>query len=190
MEEEENYSLQTEPTWEHKALSGTDSTLCDEDHNICGFSLLVVGWKVLSGQIAAEPLMSSPWAKCVWLTVKNKSDFSKFNSFTQVSPLVDTPPLGKGASHRIDIAPSTKNWISSGKGLMLPNRFCLKGIIFFYRFSFLLQVCEQLLKGIVYPLAVKSTQVLDLTHQKRARCSGVVRSSFLPLQARFHYLSL
>ena len=28
MEEEENYSLQTEPTWEHKALSGTDSVLC------------------------------------------------------------------------------------------------------------------------------------------------------------------
>ena len=28
MEEEENYSLQTEPTWEHKALSGTGSVLC------------------------------------------------------------------------------------------------------------------------------------------------------------------
>ena len=28
MEEEENDSLQTEPTWEHKALSGTDSILC------------------------------------------------------------------------------------------------------------------------------------------------------------------
>ena len=28
VEEEENYSLQTEPTWEHKALSGTDSVLC------------------------------------------------------------------------------------------------------------------------------------------------------------------
>ena len=27
-------------------------------------------------------------------------------------------------------------------------------------------VCEQLLKGIVYPLAIKSTQVLDLAHQK------------------------
>ena len=62
---------------------------------------------------------------------------------------------------------------------MLPSRFCLNGIIFFFfRFSwfclFLLfvvvvvvfQVCEQLLKGITYPLAVKSTQVLDLAHQK------------------------
>ena len=28
VEEEENYSLQTEPTWAHEALSGTDSILC------------------------------------------------------------------------------------------------------------------------------------------------------------------
>ena len=28
VEEEENDSLQTEPTWEHKALSGTNSVLC------------------------------------------------------------------------------------------------------------------------------------------------------------------
>ena len=28
MEEEENHSLQTEPTWEHTTLSGTDSILC------------------------------------------------------------------------------------------------------------------------------------------------------------------
>ena len=28
VEEEEHYSLQTEPPWEHKALSGTDSILC------------------------------------------------------------------------------------------------------------------------------------------------------------------
>ena len=27
-EENKNYSLQTEPTWEHKALFGTDSILC------------------------------------------------------------------------------------------------------------------------------------------------------------------
>ena len=53
-------------------------------------------------------------------------------------------------------------------------------------FFFYFLVCEQLLKGIVYPLAVKSTQILDLAHQK----AGVVRSSSLPLQARFHYLSL
>ena len=68
---------------------------------------------------------------------------------------------------------------------MLPSRFCLKGIIFFF-FHFLFLVCEQLLKGIIYPLAVNSTQVLVQAHQK----AGVVRSSSLPLQARFHYLSL
>ena len=28
VEEKKNYFLQTEPTWEHKALSGTDSVLC------------------------------------------------------------------------------------------------------------------------------------------------------------------
>ena len=28
VEEEENYSLQTEPTWEHKALSEIESILC------------------------------------------------------------------------------------------------------------------------------------------------------------------
>ena len=28
VEEEENYSLQTEPTWEHKALSETDLIFC------------------------------------------------------------------------------------------------------------------------------------------------------------------
>ena len=28
VEEDVNYSLETEPTWDHKALSGTDSVLC------------------------------------------------------------------------------------------------------------------------------------------------------------------
>ena len=44
----------------------------DENHKINGFSLMVMGWKLLSGQIAAESLMSSPWAKRVRLAVKNK----------------------------------------------------------------------------------------------------------------------
>ena len=39
---------------------------------ISAFSLMVMGWKVLSGQIAAETLTSSPRAKRVWLAVKNK----------------------------------------------------------------------------------------------------------------------
>ena len=41
------------------------------------------------------------------------------------------------------------------------KQYTLKAVRFFF---FL--VCEQLLKGIVYTLAVKSTQVLDLAHQK------------------------
>ena len=63
-------------------------------------------------------------------------------------------------------------YISSRKllGLMFPSRFCLKGMIFAFfsllLFFFFFQVCKQLLKGIVYPLAVKSTKALDLTHQK------------------------
>ena len=135
MEEEENYSLQTEPTWEHKALFGTDSILCarcksilreapekgayhqrrdssknrpfyllfpsfrpsrkykvrisshtrDENHNISGFSLMVMGGKILSGQIAAEPLMSSPERNASGWRPKTKSDLSRFNSFTNLS---------------------------------------------------------------------------------------------------------
>ena len=39
------------------------------------------------------------------------------------------------------LAHSTKNWIGSGKDLMLPSRFCLKGIIFFFfHFFFLFSV--------------------------------------------------
>ena len=76
VEEEENHSLQTKPTWEHKALSGTDSILCARRTN-----------------------------------------------------------------------------------------FLLPPLFFFFL------VCEQLLKGIVYQLAVKSTQVLDLAKKKKSWCS-------------------
>ena len=57
-------------------------------------------------------------------------------------------------------------------------------------------LCEQLLKGIVYPLAVKSTQILALAHQAKTKTnkqtallSATVRSSSVPLLVRFHYLS-
>ena len=36
----------------------------------------------------------------------------------------------------------------------------------FLHVSLFFEVCEQVLKGIVYTLAVKSTQVLDLVYQK------------------------
>ena len=85
VEEEENYSLQTEPTWEHKALSGTDS------------------------------------------------------------------------------------------------------IFFFFHFFL---VCETVFKGYCLPTSCKKHTGTGASSPKRAHCSGVVRSSFLLLQARFHYLSL
>lgn len=31
-----------------------------------------MGWQILSGQVAAEPLVSSRWAQYVWLVIKNK----------------------------------------------------------------------------------------------------------------------
>ena len=52
---------------------------------------------------------------------------------------------------------------------MLPSRFCWKRIVFFFfhaSFSLFFQVFDQFLKGFVYPLAAKSTQVQDLAHQK------------------------
>ena len=51
---------------------------------------------------------------------------------------------------------------------MFPSRFSLKGIVFliFFLFSFL--VCGQVLKGLVYPLAIKreAHNILDLVHPK------------------------
>ena len=79
----------------------------------------------------------------------------------------------KNVSQWDRLAPGTKNYIGSGKGLILPSRFCLKGkkssatSFFFFSLSpFFLKVCEQLSQGIVYPLAAKSAQVLDIAHQK------------------------
>ena len=47
---------------------------------------------------------------------------------------------------------------------------------------------EQLLKDIVYPLAVKSRQVLELAQQqtkKSVLLTGVARSSSLPLSLKY-----
>ena len=49
----------------------------------------------------------------------------------------------------------------TGRGKGEGNNFLLLPLLLFF---FL--VCETAFKGIVYPLAVKSTQVLDLAHQK------------------------
>ena len=91
---------------------------------------------------------------------------------------------------------------------MLPSRFCLKGIIFFFFhfslvfllllffcFLFLFLFCflgsvRTAFKGYRLPTSCKKHTGTGSSSPKRAHCSGVVRSSFLPLQARFHYLSL
>ena len=41
--------------------------------------------------------------------------------------------------------------------------------------------CHQLLKVIIYPLAIKAHNVLELVHQKDALLSGAARSSSFPL---------
>ena len=79
---------------------------------------------------------------------------SRLSVLSCLFPLVIRSLLG--AFHWIDIAPSTKNLSCSGKGLMLPSKFCLKGIVFFSLLFFFFLLCKQLLKGIVNPLAVKA----------------------------------
>ena len=53
-------------------------------------------------------------------------------------------------------------------------------------------VCEQLLKGIVYPLTAKVQNVLKLVQftKRNALLSSVARSSYFRLQAPIHYISL
>ena len=153
MEEEENYSLQTEPTWEHKALSGTDSILCARCKSILWEAPEKGAYhqrrdsskRIEPGKVrfCFWPLFNVTSLTCHELLCRLKWLVSFCHSFSQIHV-----------------------YSAANRSLFL--------------------VCEQLLKGIVYPLAVKSTQVLDLAHQK----AGVVRSSSLPLQARFHSLSL
>ena len=49
-----------------------------------------------------------------------------------------------------------------------------------YGIYFFFQACEQLLKGIAYPQAVKSAQVLDLAHQKERVALWCSWIQFLP----------
>ena len=70
------YSLHSDPLggirWEFHLIPEMKTTISVVFRYWLWAEILVVGWKVLSGQIAADPLMSSPWAKRVWLAVKNK----------------------------------------------------------------------------------------------------------------------
>ena len=97
---------------------------------------LCVSVCVCSCVCVSDELMSSPCSKRAWS--KTKSDLARFSSFARVCPLVDMPLFGGFPLHRLAL--STRNWIGSGKGLMLPSRFCLMGMIFsvfgFFFFSF------------------------------------------------------
>ena len=69
---------------------------------------------------------------------------------------------------------------------MLPSRFSLKGMVFFFFSLFLFLVCEQPLKGVVYPLAVKAHSVLDNDSIKQnTLLSGAARSSSSPFVGAF-----
>ena len=110
--------------------------------------------------ITAEPLMTP--------LERNRSGWrSKYNrtfpgsNLLLVTPLVIRPSF-QGLPTGL-IALSIKYGTRIGKGLILPSRFSLNGIVFcFLLLSFSFLVCEQLLKGIVYPLTAKVQNVLKL----------------------------
>ena len=74
---------------------------------------------------------------------------------------------------------------------MLPRKFSMKGVVFlfllhlfffflFSSFSLPPSDCEQFLKGVVFPLVVKTHQKHIWLMKKGAVLSGAARSGFLP----------
>ena len=131
-----------------------------EGHNITGISLMVTDWTILSSH-------DHRWATDeLSLSKTGLADYQKqIQTFPGSVLLLVTPTVICPSFHRLligFIVPSTKNRTRPRKGLMLPGRFYLKGIVFFY--PLFVSVCEQLLKGIVYPLAVKTHNLWDLVH--------------------------
>ena len=103
----------------------------DEIHIIRGFSLMVISWFILSGQIAAEPLMGSPWAKRLWLAVKTNSDLFRYNSFATLSPLVATfSVLGLPTGYTLYLAQSIESVLE--RALCSQVGSVWKGIFFFF----------------------------------------------------------
>ena len=80
------------------------------------------------------------------------------------------------------MASSIKTGTDLRKGPMHPRRFSLEGILF----SVSLLVSEQLLKGIVYPLALKAHHALDHVTFFLVQLYLVLSLSGVP----FHYLAL
>ena len=87
---------------------------------------------------------------------------------------------------------------SKEKDLILPSSFSLKGIAFFFLFSFLssfffffLLGVQTVLKGIVCPLAVKTHPKLDLAHRKECVTLWCSSIQFSPLCiGALYYLSV
>ena len=105
------------------------------------------------------------WPKRVWLAIWNKSDLFRFSALADRWRYALVLDVRRGLS-----SDSATDLNRKGLHKYVPWREYL-----FYRlFSCLFCVCKQLLKGIVYPLAVKSTPRSGSGSPK-----GAVRSSRL-----------
>ena len=106
----------------------------------------------------AESLMSSAWAKCVWLAIKNSFGLFQLQFFCW--SLWRCAAVFKGFLwdwlHR-----ALKISIGPGTGLVLPSRFSQKAI--FFSIS-----VRTSLKGVIYPLVAKSTQQRTTSSSSKA----------------------
>ena len=172
-----------------------------ENHNISGFSLMLIGWKVLFCQIAAEPLMSSHWPKRVWLAVRNKTRPFQVQFFCYSLSSGWYSPFLR-ASHRIHwhlaqgVESIPERALCSHAGSVLREQFSSSSTSLSLSPSLSLPLslfCSNertAFKGYCLPTSCKKHTGTGSSSPKRARCSGVVGSSSLPLQARFHSLSV
>ena len=136
-----------------------------------------------------EPLMSSPWAKRVWLAVKNKIRHFQVQSFCQ-NLFSDWYAPFSGSSHMIDSAPITRNWTGSGKGIMPKVGSVWKNTFLLLRLLLYAGV-RTAFKGCRLPTSCQKAHRYWISLIKNsALLSGVVGSSSLPLKVRFRYHSL
>ena len=136
-EEKENYSLQTEPTWEHKALSGTDSIL----YARCKSILWEAPEKGAYHQRRDSSKRIEP-GKVHFVFNRQPDAFRSGRAHQWPSGDLNGENFSAHNHRRkttnIVVFISDMGWNShlippgSGKGLVLPGGFCLKGIIFFF----------------------------------------------------------
>ena len=98
------------------------------------FTNLLFHWDFFQGKFGSLSLGIYVWGSPLYIKIKRGICLSLFfSSFFSSLPSGWNVPFS-GASRWIDIAPSIKNWVGSVKGLMIPSKFWLKGIFFFYFF--------------------------------------------------------